>query len=318
MNIGLISHIANPTPHDVRRMAVAAEELGADWLGLPDAFWWRDTWFLAFDALGVTEKIIVGPVVTNPYLRHPVHTTSVIATLQDRFGPRIQLGLGAGGSELSAVTGISRSDAAAQIESLARLVRGVAAGSPFDEVSGLGLDIPMKTPEILIAGRSADVLRAAGRTGDRALLWSVPGSDLERSVALIRRGADVRFPDLQRKSPQVIWAPVVAHDARTLRHHLASLPYAVLNSPPSLQRGWGLSAENVVEIRRLVVSGHVADAAALIPNAAVSDLIVSSPDPAFFAQRMNELGIEGLAMPVYRAEDVASRVQWARSVEATL
>jgi alkanesulfonate monooxygenase SsuD/methylene tetrahydromethanopterin reductase-like flavin-dependent oxidoreductase (luciferase family) len=302
----------------VRRLAVAAEEFGADWLGLPDAFWWRDTWFLTFDALSATEQIVVGPLVTNPYLRHPVHTASVIATLQDRFGARIQLGVGAGGSELTAVTGISRRDAASRIEALAELVRTVATGAPYDDAGGLRLDLPLKRPDIIVAGRSKEVLQTAGRVGDRALLWSVPSTDLSRSIDFIRVGATQRSRQSRSSRVDIIWAPAVAHDAQSRRHHLASLPYAVLNSRAVLQRGWGIDQAATSHIRRLVNSGHIAEAAELVPNAAASDLIVASPDPSYFAERIHALGIDGLAIPIFRVQDVEARMKWARAVEAAL
>ena len=97
MSVGLITHIDNPSLADVTALARAAESAGADWLGLPDAFWWRDTWILAAEAARVTQRLAVGPVVTNPYTRHPFVTLAAIATLQDLAGPRVILGVGAGG-----------------------------------------------------------------------------------------------------------------------------------------------------------------------------------------------------------------------------
>ena len=53
MSVGVISHLHNPTLDDAAELAWAAEAAGADWLGLPDAFWWRDTWLLAATAATV-------------------------------------------------------------------------------------------------------------------------------------------------------------------------------------------------------------------------------------------------------------------------
>src|SRR3984893_10211530 len=111
MSVGVISHLANPGFADVRRLAVAAERAGADWLGLPDAFWWRDTWLLLAEAARVTERLEIGPLVTNPYIRHPFHTVAALASLQDLAGKRACVGIGAGGSEISGAAGISRRDA---------------------------------------------------------------------------------------------------------------------------------------------------------------------------------------------------------------
>ncbi len=100
MTVGVIAHLENPTYEDIRQLAGEAEEAGAEWLGVPDAFWWRDTWLLLAEAARVTRRIRLGPLVTNPYLRHPFVTVSALASLQDLAGPRVFAGLGAGGSEV--------------------------------------------------------------------------------------------------------------------------------------------------------------------------------------------------------------------------
>ena len=50
MSVGVISQVHNPTLADVAALAIAAEDASADWLGIPDAFWWRDTWLLCAEA----------------------------------------------------------------------------------------------------------------------------------------------------------------------------------------------------------------------------------------------------------------------------
>src|SRR5437773_4746011 len=136
MAVGVISHLHNPSFAQVRELAVAAEEAGADWLGLPDAFWWRDTWLLLAEAARVTERIEIGPLVTNPYLRHPFHTVAAVASLQDLAGKRVFVGLGAGGSEVWGAAGVSRRDAPKRVGALATLLHRVAQGRPLDPASG--------------------------------------------------------------------------------------------------------------------------------------------------------------------------------------
>src|SRR6266542_3885784 len=141
MPVGVITHLHNVNFSELRALAQAAESAGADWLGIPDAFWWRDSWMLLAEAARVTERIALGPMVTNPYLRHPFHTLAALATLQDIAGGRVFLGVGAGGAEVSGVAGIARRDAPERIVSLAELVRRVAAGEPLDPISGRRLEV---------------------------------------------------------------------------------------------------------------------------------------------------------------------------------
>ncbi len=82
--VGVTCHLLNPTLDEAAALARESEAAGADWLGLPDAFWWRDTWLLVGAALEATERIAIGPMVTNPFLRHPFQTA---AARRDRAGP---------------------------------------------------------------------------------------------------------------------------------------------------------------------------------------------------------------------------------------
>src|SRR5258708_40118337 len=107
MAVGVFSPLHNPNFAQVRELAVAAENGGADWLGLRDGFWWRDTWLLLAEAARVTERIEIGPLVTNPFLRHPFHTVAAVASLQDLAGPPLFACIAARGSEISCAPGAS-------------------------------------------------------------------------------------------------------------------------------------------------------------------------------------------------------------------
>jgi 5,10-methylenetetrahydromethanopterin reductase len=315
MTVGLITHLRNATLGEARSLAAAAEEAGADWLGVPDAFWWRDTWIIAAEAARATKRIEIGPLVTNPYTRHPLQTISTLATVQEIAGPRIFLGIGAGGSELTGVAGIDRDDAGPRIEALVDRLRAVADGAPLDERAARRLEVPLSAPPVLIAGRAARVLEAAGRVGDRALLWAVPTSELERSVRLVADGA----ADGRRAAgaaPQLIWAPLVPHDDDTISRLRAIAAYAVLNSPPRRKAAWGLSNERVAEIRRVLVGGGAEAATELIPQAALDDLVLPDPNPTVVGRQAAAIGATGIALPAFELDSIGERVEWARRVLA--
>jgi alkanesulfonate monooxygenase SsuD/methylene tetrahydromethanopterin reductase-like flavin-dependent oxidoreductase (luciferase family) len=307
----VISHLESPTLADARALAQAAEVAGADWVGFPDAFWWRDTWLLCAAAAGATERIAVGPMVTNPFLRHPFHTVSALATLQEAAGPRVRLGIAAGGSEVSAAAGVPRAGAPARIEALARLVRSVAHGEPLDLASGRRLDVPLGSVTITVAGRGDGVLRAAGRTADEALLWAVPMSDLDRSAAVIRAG------EARRRAPgalSLVWAPLVIHgdDDRVRARAIAT--YGVLNAVPVLRERWGVDDALAAEIRAALVAGGPASAAYLVPAHVVDDVADPDPDPARHGAVAARIGADAVAVPAHDLTTVAERVAWARAV----
>jgi alkanesulfonate monooxygenase SsuD/methylene tetrahydromethanopterin reductase-like flavin-dependent oxidoreductase (luciferase family) len=313
MSVGLITHLDNPSVAGVTALARAAEAAGADWLGLPDAFWWRDTWILAAEAARVTDRLAVGPVVTNPYTRHPFVTLAAIATLQDLAGPRVILGVGAGGSEVGGAAKISRADAPERTVELASLIRRVAAGQPLDEKSGRSLEVPLAPPRMLVAGRGARMLHAAGEVGEEALLWAVPGSELARTVDLVHQGSARRSPDLPGVS--ITWAPLVERgDASRALLRRASA-YAVLNNRDQARERWGIRDDLVIRVRQLLLAGDTDAAERLIPDAVAEDLSTTR-DVAAASGVASKIGASGIALAATDVEEVEEQVAWARSVLA--
>jgi 5,10-methylenetetrahydromethanopterin reductase len=313
MSVGLITHIDNPSLADVTALARAAEAAGADWLGLPDAFWWRDTWILAAEAARVTRHLAVGPVVTNPYTRHPFVTLAAIATLQDLAGPRVFLGVGAGGSEVGGAAQISRADAPERTVELAGLIRRVAAGRPLDEESGRSLEVLLAPTRIIVGGRGPRMLRAAGEVADEALLWAVPGSELARTVDLLHQGSARRRPELPGVS--ITWAPLVDRGKASRALLRRASAYAVLNNRAETRERWGVGDELVVRVRQLLVAGDTDTAERLIPDAVAEDL--STPrDVAAAAEVARKIGASGVALAAIDVDEVEEQAAWARSVLA--
>lgn len=315
MSVGVIAHLHNPSPHDARELAIAAEAAGADWLGLADAFWWRDVWMLLAEAARATTTLEIGPVVTNPYLRHPFHTVAALATLQDLAGPRVFVGLAAGGSEVTGAAAISRRDAPQRVRELAQLIRAVATGAPLDVASGRALEATLHPLPVLIAGRASGLLQTAGQTADRALLWAVPTSDLARSVSLIHEGA-AAGRDASGAQPEMVWAPLVEHDAVSAARIRTIAAYSVLNSNRALQESWGLAPATIDEIRRRLVRGGAEAAMELVPPAVVGDLVLPSSDSSVAAATAHSIGATSLAVPAFDIGSVGARVAWARAVLA--
>jgi alkanesulfonate monooxygenase SsuD/methylene tetrahydromethanopterin reductase-like flavin-dependent oxidoreductase (luciferase family) len=313
MSVGLITHIDNPSLPDVMALARAAEAAGADWLGLPDAFWWRDTWILAAEVARVTRRLAVGPVVTNPYTRHPFVTLAAIATLQDLASPRVVLGVSAGGSEIGGAARISRADAPERTVELAGLIRRVAAGQPLDEDSGRSLEVPLTPTRLLVGGRGTRMLRAAGEVADEALLWAVPGTELARTVDLVHQGSARRRPELP--GVRITWAPLVERGKASRALLRRASAYAVLNNRGETRERWGVGDDMVARVRQLLLAGDTDAAERLIPDAVAGDLSASR-DVTTAADVARQIGATGIALAAIDVDEVEEQVAWARSVLA--
>ena len=302
--VGVTCHLLNPTLDEIADLARASEAAGADWLGLPDAFWWRDTWLLVAAALEATDRIPVGPMVTNPFLRHSFHTAAALATLQDRYGDRLLIGLAAGGSEVSGAAGVDRRGAAERIEDLVTLLRRLGNGGPLDEASGRTLEVPMRPLSITIAGRGNKVLRVGGRIADHVLLWAIPDSDLDRIVGVVRSGGDA----------PLTWAPLVDVGPEGRERARVIAAYGVLNASKALRASWGVDDEHYAAVREALVRGGASSAVALVPDHVLDDILVPDPDPKALAARARSIGATDMAVPAFSIDSVPDRVAWARAV----
>ena len=114
-------------PHRLATLAQLAEHTGYDFLWLADERFFREVYAsLTLCALR-TERIKLGPCVTDPYSRHPALTAMAIATLDEISGQRAVLGIGAGVSGFREL-GIARQQPATAMREAIELIRRLLTG----------------------------------------------------------------------------------------------------------------------------------------------------------------------------------------------
>jgi probable F420-dependent oxidoreductase len=98
LDIGVVLQ-TNPPAFDVVAQAVRADELGFSHVWTFDSHvLWQEPYVIYSQILGRTERVTVGPMVTNPGTRDWTVTASLFATLDEMFGPRTVCGIGRGDS----------------------------------------------------------------------------------------------------------------------------------------------------------------------------------------------------------------------------
>ncbi len=100
---------------------------------------WQEPFVILARILAETERVVVGPMVTNPGSRDWTVLASTFATLNDAYGPRTICGIGRGDSALR-VIGRKPRTLAEMVEAM-RVVKGLVAGETVD-YHGTGLRFP--------------------------------------------------------------------------------------------------------------------------------------------------------------------------------
>ena len=165
---------------DLLDVAVEAETLGFRWLWVNDDRLERDPFTVLAAIAQRTERIRLGPGVTNPYSRHPALLATGIATLDELSGGRAVLGLGAGGTNHRALA-IERTAPAAALREAIGLIRTLLDGGTAT-VDGrvvrarearLDFAPPRRGIEIYVGSRGPRVLELAGALADGVIVGNV-------------------------------------------------------------------------------------------------------------------------------------------------
>ncbi|WP_424890335.1 TIGR03842 family LLM class F420-dependent oxidoreductase [Streptomyces sp. XH2] len=131
---------------------------------------WQEPFVIYSRILEHTERLVVGPMVTNPSTRTPEVTASTFATLNDMYGNRTVCGIGRGDSAMR-VAGRKPNTLASLKESI-RVIRDLAEGREAD-VGGTPLRIPWirdgKLP-VWMAAYGPKALALAGQEADGFIL----------------------------------------------------------------------------------------------------------------------------------------------------
>src|SRR4051812_50156768 len=89
----------DPPASRVVELTQRAEGLGFAYAWTFDShILWQEPYVIYSQMLAATDRIVVGPFVTNPATRDPTVTGSLFATLNDMFGNRTICGIGRGDS----------------------------------------------------------------------------------------------------------------------------------------------------------------------------------------------------------------------------
>ncbi|MDH3306304.1 MAG: TIGR03842 family LLM class F420-dependent oxidoreductase, partial [Acidimicrobiia bacterium] len=151
---------------------------------------WQEPFVIYSLMLARTEKMIVGPMVTNPGTRDWTVLASMFATLNDTFGPRTICGMGRGDSALRYI-GKKPRTLATMVESM-EVIKGLVAGRevqygekklhfPWVEE---GWDLPMWA-----AGYGPKALATVGAHADGFILQLADPQILAWTVAAVRASA---------------------------------------------------------------------------------------------------------------------------------
>jgi probable F420-dependent oxidoreductase len=161
----------DPPAWRIVRLTQRAERLGFSHAWTFDShILWQEPYVIYSQMLSATERILVGPFVTNPASRDPSVTASLFATLNDMFGNRTICGIGRGDSARRVLG--RKPTTLAQVEDAMHIIKELAEGREID-VAGVKVRIPWVRDgklDVWMAGYGPKALNLVGRKADGFIL----------------------------------------------------------------------------------------------------------------------------------------------------
>ena len=194
MDLGITAVQRYETSHVIENVRLA-EEVGFDFVGMGDS---QSVFRELYTTMGVaareTERILIGPTVTQPVTRHPVVTASGVCTVDEISDGRAFLGIATGDS--SVYTLGERPARLAKIEETIQLFQALSRGEKYS-YDGTNVELAWVREAdtsheipVFLAAEGPKTLQLAGAVAEGVLIGTglQPGV-LRRSIDFVDEGA---------------------------------------------------------------------------------------------------------------------------------
>jgi probable F420-dependent oxidoreductase len=197
MDFGVVLQ-TNPPAWRTVSLAKQAEEHGFDYVWTFDShLLWQEPYVIYSAILAETNRIVVGPMVTNPATRDWTVTASVFATLNEMYGNRTVCGIGRGDSAVRVLNG--KPTTLKEVRAATHVIRELANCRSV-EVNGTTLQFPWARTsalEVWVAAYGPLALKTAGEVGDGFILQLADVDIAKWMIGSVRDAAEKagRDPD---------------------------------------------------------------------------------------------------------------------------
>ncbi|KXB02058.1 methylene-tetrahydromethanopterin reductase [candidate division MSBL1 archaeon SCGC-AAA261D19] len=180
---------------DIVEEVKVAEDSGFDYVWITDHYNNRNV-YVTLSRLAVeTEKIKLGPGVTNVYTIHPAETASSIATIDELSGGRATLGIGPGDKTTLNALGLEWDKPLTRTREGVEIIRDLLAGEKVTfegekfKLHGARLNFKPKSEiPIYIGAQGPKMLKMGGEFGDGVLINASHPADFDFAVDQVNKG----------------------------------------------------------------------------------------------------------------------------------
>jgi len=248
--------------------AIQAEKRGFDYLWITDHFNNRNVYVTLTAAALHTEKIKLGPGVTNPYLINPVITAQAIASLNEIATGRVILGIGAGDKTTLKSTGVEMHKPLTAVKECVEIVQRMMIeknvtfeGNVFKTSDAKFFFKPATEIPIYVGAQGPKMLALAGSIGDGVLINAGHPKDVDYAVDRVKKG-------IQQAGKRLTDVDIAAYTSFSVHEDTkkaaqAAVPvvaYVVAGSPYVVLQRHGVDEEKAQKISGALKGGKWGEA----------------------------------------------------------
>lgn len=282
--------------------AIQAERGGFSNLWITDHFNNRNVYVALTTAAIYTNKITLGPGVTNPYMVNPVFTAQAVATLNELAPARAVLGIGAGDKTTLTSVGVEMHNPLAAVEEAVSIIRKMTRGEnvvfkgEVFQIAGAKFFFKSKGGiPIYIGAQGPKMLALAGKIGDGVLINACHPRDVEYAVNRVREG-------VHEVGKQFSELDVAAYTSFSVHEDLkkatkAAVPvvaFIVAGSPSLLLQRHGIDPKKAEEIRGALKANDWGRAFGAVTHEMIDAFSVCGT-PNMCIERVNQLLRSGIS-----------------------
>ncbi|MGD8545542.1 MAG: 5,10-methylenetetrahydromethanopterin reductase [Candidatus Bathyarchaeota archaeon] len=241
--------------------AIQAEKIGFDYLWITDHFNNRNVYVSLAIASAYTERIKLGPGVTNPYLVHPIVTAQAVATLNEIAPNRVVCGLGAGDRTTLEMVNLEQRKPLRTIRETVRIIREITAGNKL-EMNGkifkitdtkLNFKVASFVP-VFIGAQGPKMLALAAEIGDGVLINASHPKDIKNAMKFINEGLEKAGKLIDKLAISAYTSFSVASSFnKAFEAVVPVVAYIVAGSPGIILERHEISSEVAKKIRDAIV-----------------------------------------------------------------
>jgi alkanesulfonate monooxygenase SsuD/methylene tetrahydromethanopterin reductase-like flavin-dependent oxidoreductase (luciferase family) len=171
MKLGICS-LWGPSLDDFREQVRLASDLGYELVTIGDSpAGWHELYVSLTVASYEAPKATLAPLVTSPFMRHPIITANALCTLDELSGGRVALGTATGGSTIMAIgrPPATQVEMRAELKALKDLFAGEA--TEYNGAPVKALRFPRPIP-IYYSAFGPKAIQLAGEQADGAILFA--------------------------------------------------------------------------------------------------------------------------------------------------